>query len=156
AASSLIGDLVRPERRARAMSIFMLGLPIGLALGFFISGWVTQDRSWREAFLVAGYPGLALAFAALFILEPKRGATEPHLRKQEILPFAKVLRHVLSRPTMWWIIASGALHNFNMYALGTFIASFLYRYHRLDFKQAGMMSGLIYGCGALGIFAAGW
>src|SRR5262249_6513916 len=46
AASSLIGDLVRPERRARAMSIFMLGLPIGLALGFFISGWVTQDRSW--------------------------------------------------------------------------------------------------------------
>jgi hypothetical protein len=30
---------------------------------------------------------------------------------------------------MWWIIVSGALHNFNMYALGTFITSFLTRYH---------------------------
>src|SRR5205814_5429259 len=29
-ASSLIGDLVPPERRARAMSVFMLGLPPGL------------------------------------------------------------------------------------------------------------------------------
>jgi hypothetical protein len=29
---------------------------------------------------------------------------------------------------MWWIIVSGALHNFNMYAPGTFITSFLTRY----------------------------
>ena len=57
---------------------------------------------------------------------------------------------------MWWIILSGALHNFNMYALGTFIASFLIRYHELDVARAGSISGLVYGCGALGIFAAGW
>src|SRR6266568_1689050 len=31
AATSLIGDLVPASRRARAMSIFMLGLPIGIA-----------------------------------------------------------------------------------------------------------------------------
>jgi MFS family permease len=57
---------------------------------------------------------------------------------------------------MWWIIASGALHNFNMYALGTFLASFLKRYHSISVERAGQMSGLVYGFGALGIFAAGW
>jgi MFS family permease len=57
---------------------------------------------------------------------------------------------------MWWIIASGALHNFNMYALGTFLASFLTRYHRVGVATAGQVSALVYGCGALGIFAAGW
>src|SRR5205807_8915723 len=31
-ASSLIGDLVPAERRARAMAVFMLGLPLGRAL----------------------------------------------------------------------------------------------------------------------------
>src|SRR5207237_258872 len=33
AASSLIGDLVPAARRARALGIFMIGLPVGLALG---------------------------------------------------------------------------------------------------------------------------
>src|SRR5436190_2040140 len=36
-ASSLIGDLVPAKRRARAMAVFMLGLPLGLALSFFVS-----------------------------------------------------------------------------------------------------------------------
>jgi len=57
---------------------------------------------------------------------------------------------------MWWIIVSGALHNFNMYALGAFISSFLIRYHGLSIGRAGEISALIYGFGALGIFAAGW
>jgi MFS family permease len=57
---------------------------------------------------------------------------------------------------MWWIIASGALHNFNMYALGSFLASLLKRYHHVSVERAGQISGLVYGFGALGIFAAGW
>src|SRR5439155_6314430 len=51
---------------------------------------------------------------------------------------------------------SGALHNFNMYALGTFLASFLRRYHGVGVERAGQLGGLVYGCGAVGIFAAGW
>jgi MFS family permease len=57
---------------------------------------------------------------------------------------------------MGWIIASGAVHNFNMYALGTFLASFLKRYHQVSVERAGQVSGLVCGFGALGIFAAGW
>jgi MFS family permease len=74
----------------------------------------------------------------------------------EPLPFAAAVRRVLGMPTMWWIIISGALHNFNMYALGGFVASFLTRYHGLTVAQAGYVSGLVYGFGALGIFAGGW
>ena len=152
-ASSLIGDLVPAERRARAMSVFMLGLPLGLALSFFVSGEVAAHHGWRAAFFVAGVPGLVLAAAALFILEPARAEPNPTVPS---LPFVAVVRSVLGLRTMWWIILSGALHNFNMYALGTFIASFLIRYHELDVARAGSLSGLFYGCGALGIFGAGW
>src|SRR4051794_18969127 len=70
AATSLVGDLVPAERRARAMSVFMLGLPLGLALSFFVSGAVAEHHGWRGAFFVAGVPGLLLAVAALFLLEP--------------------------------------------------------------------------------------
>jgi MFS family permease len=156
-ASSLIGDLVPAERRARAMSLFMIGLPLGLALSFFVSGGVADAHGWRAAFFVAGVPGLMLAGAALFILDPVRGGADPHAGPAAArLPFAVVARRVLGLPTMWWIIISGALHNFNMYALGTFVASFLTRYHKVGVAEAGYVSGLVYGCGAVGLFAAGW
>jgi len=157
-ASSLIGDLVPAERRARAMSVFMIGLPLGLALSFFVSGTVAERYTWPAAFFVAGVPGLVLAVAALFVLDPVRGGAEPASQRPatEAPTFAAVARRVLALPTMWWIIVSGALHNFNMYALGTFISSFLIRYHGVSVGRAGAISGLVYGCGALGIFAAGW
>src|SRR5438477_6454607 len=159
AATSLIGDLVPAERRARALALFMLGLPLGLAASFIVSSTIAGRRSWQAAFYVAGLPGLLLAVAALFIADPVRGGADPHADASVTtspLPFAAVVRRVLSLPTMWWIIASGALHNFNMYALGTFLASFLKRYHQVSIERAGHMSGLVYGFGALGIFAAGW
>lgn len=154
-AASLIGDLVRPERRARALALFMLGLPLGLALSFFVSGTIAERRSWQEAFFVAGVPGVLLAIAALFIAEPVRGGAESHASTAVSPPFRTVVRQVLSMPTMWWIIASGALHNFNMYALATFVASFLKRYHQVSIERAGQLSGLVYGFGALGITAGG-
>jgi MFS family permease len=155
-ASSLIGDLVPAERRARAMSVFMLGLPIGLALSFFVSGAVAEHQGWPAAFFVAGVPGLFLAVAALFLADPVRGGADPPADAAGHLTFAAVAYRVLALPTMWWIIVSGALHNFNMYALGTFISSFLTRYHGVGVGRAGAISGLVYGFGALGIFAAGW
>jgi MFS family permease len=157
AASSLIGDLVPAERRARAMSLFMLGLPLGLALSFFVSGAVAEHRGWPAAFFVAGGPGLLLAVAALFLPDPVRGGADPPAADAAgHLTLAAVAYRVLGLPTMLWIIVSGALHNFNMYALGTFISSFLTRYHGVGVGRAGAISGLVYGFGALGIFAAGW
>jgi MFS family permease len=199
ASGSLIGDLVSAKWRARAMSLFMLGLPLGLALSFLVSGTIADRVGWHEAFFVAGVPGLLLAVAALFLADPPRGAAEAHYGKVKdeggrmeeaggrsderiraaadtgfsaALPasrtdpvssftvppssFRDVVGRVLALPTMWWIILSGALHNFNMYALGTFLASFLKRYHGVSVERAGQISALVYGFGALGIFGAGW
>jgi MFS family permease len=89
------------------------------------------------------------AFAALReTLDPRSSILHPR--------FVMAVRRVLSKPTMAWIIASGAIHNFNMYALGTFLASFLKRYHHVGVERAGQVSGLVYGFGALGILGAGW
>lgn len=142
AATSLIGDLFPPHRRARALSVFMMGLPIGIALSYFVGSYVAHAWGWRAAFYVAGVPGVLAAIAALFIYEPLRGtkeivASKPHTGS----PWKKLL----SIPTLWWLIASGALHNFNMYALGSFLAPLLMRYHGASLREAGVMTTLVYG-----------
>jgi len=155
AATSLIGDYFHSEKRAKAMSIFMLGLPVGLALSFAVSGWVAKNYGWRMAFLVAGLPGLLCVLLVLFVKEPARGAVEAvnvGVRKREGWPY----KLILSSPTMIWLILSGALHNFNMYALGGFITPYLMRHHNLDIAEANYVAMIVYGIlGAPGLLLGG-
>jgi MFS family permease len=156
AATSLIGDLFPASWRAKALAIFMLGLPVGVALSFAVSGTIAKEYGWRAAFFVAGVPGILCAIAVLFVREPIRGATETHdigSQVREGSPYLNVLRS----PTMRWIIISGAVHNFNMYAIGAFITPFLMRYHGLDIQQANFVSMIVYGVmGAPGLLIGGF
>ncbi len=76
ACNSLIGDLYPAAHRSRALAIFMLGLPLGLFLGGFVSGHVAAWYGWRMAFYIACLPGLLVAILALRVLDPPRGAAE--------------------------------------------------------------------------------
>lgn len=144
AATSLISDLFPAEKRGRAMSIFMLGLPIGIALSFAVSGTVAKAYGWRAAFFVAGIPGILFAVLALFIREPERGASEAHdvgAKHREGSPY----RLILTSRTMRWLIISGALHNFSLYALSSFMTPYLMRHHGLDIQNANFVSMVING-----------
>jgi MFS family permease len=163
AASSLLGDLFPREQRGRAIAVFMLGLPVGLGLSSIVSGNIAgyvarhwgPDWGWRAAFFVAGVPGLVLGLLCLGIPEPARGAAEgPEAGAP--LPRGAGLTDLLRIPTFWWIILSGVLHNFNMYALGAFLSPLLQRYHGQSIGQAGWVSGVVYCCGGMGILLGGW
>ncbi len=155
ASTSLIGDLFPTTQRARAVAIWMLGLPLGLGLANGAGGWIVQHWGWRNAFYVAAVPGVLCAIAALWIREPPRGTLEPHAVGARVRP-GNPYRLVLSIPTMLWIIVSGALHNFNMYALGSFVAPFLVRFHRMSFQHAGWVAAAVYGfSGAFGLVVGG-
>src|SRR5581483_7113359 len=67
ASTSLIGDLFPTTARARAMAIWMLGLPLGLGLANGAGGWILQNWGWRNAFFVAAVPGIFCAALALLV-----------------------------------------------------------------------------------------
>src|SRR5713101_1155181 len=156
AAASLIGDLFPASLRAKALSVFMIGLPVGIALSFLGSSLLEHRFGWRFTFYIAVIPGIACAVLALLIWEPLRGSAEVHkitaAAKRKGSPYLLVL----SIPTMWWIIASGAFHNFNMYAIGAFLSPFLQRFHHLSKLNAGMISMVVYGlAGIPGLIVGG-
>ncbi|HMJ03132.1 MAG TPA: MFS transporter, partial [Conexibacter sp.] len=143
AASSLIGDLFPAQKRANAVSMFMMGLPVGIALSFFVGGPIAKAYGWKAAFFAPLIPGVLCAVWAYFTPEPVRGASEVHaigMTRRE----GSAFKLVLSIPTMWWVIASGALHNFNMYAIGSFMAPFLMRHHQLDLMHGATYSAITY------------
>src|SRR5579863_3060188 len=77
AGQSLIGDLFPPSQRAKAMGVFMLGLPAGIFLAYISAGAIATKFGWRAAFWFACIPGIILALMALRMREPARGALDP-------------------------------------------------------------------------------
>jgi len=143
-ATSWLGDLMPPTKRARALGLFMLGVPIGGALSYFFSGPIAKAYGWRVAMVAAAAPALLLIPLLLMLDEPKRGASEG------IHDVARgSMWTVLRIPTLWWIIASGALVNFNMYAIGTFMPAMFGRIFRLDVGRAGIITGVVYIAGGV-------
>jgi MFS family permease len=123
----------------------MLGVPVGGALSFFFSGPLAQAYGWRAAMILAAAPALLLVPALLLLPEPKRGASEIYLA-----PLApSSMWTILRIPTLWWIIASGALLNFSLYAISTFLPAFLSRVHGLSLASSGTASGIVYITGGL-------
>jgi len=156
ASSSLIGDLYPGNQRARAFSFFMLGLPLGTLFGNLVSGRLASAYGWRVPFYVACAPGLVLALFAVQIPEPSRGAAEaapPAARPDEGSPYWRILRI----PTIRWLIISGALFNFNMYTISTFLPALLSRYHGLNLRDANAVAAIVLGAvGIPGLLLGGW
>lgn len=46
---------------------------------------------------------------------------------------------------MCWLIVSGAIHNFSLYALSSFMTPYLMRYHGLDIRDANIIAMLVNG-----------
>ena len=156
ACNSLIGDLYPPARRARAISVFMLGLPLGILFSSLLGGAIAKAYGWRAAFYVATIPGLLLAIFVFRIKEPERGAADaggaavastPTTAGGFWAPYLELWRI----PTLRWIVISGALHNFNAYAVNGFLPAYLGRYHHLDIAQANRITGFT--LGAVGVLA---
>ena len=156
ASASLIGDLYPPHQRAKAMSVFMMGLPIGLSLSYLISSRVAARYGWERAFFVAAIPGIVCSFLALFLREPPRGASEVHATVGSQRRPGSPYLLVLATPTIFWLILSGALHNFNMYALSTFQMPFLMRYHGAKLENAGRLLTLLTLAGIPGLLLGGF
>jgi MFS family permease len=152
--TSWIGDLFPVTQRARALALFMLGVPIGGALSYFFSGPVAQAFGWRTAMVIAAVPALFLTPLLFMLYEPKRGAAEVHARQEAPGSMWSVLRI----PTLWWIIASGVFINFNMYAIGTFLPAFLSRIHGVTLAGSGVATGIVYLIGGVagGTLAGMW
>ncbi|MCB2089781.1 MAG: MFS transporter, partial [Sphingomonadaceae bacterium] len=51
---ALIADYFPPHKRARALAIFSLGVPVGLAGGTLLGAYIAELVNWRAAFLFMG------------------------------------------------------------------------------------------------------
>jgi MFS family permease len=157
-AHSLISDYYPPEKRATALGIFSLGVPLGILVGFLAGGWLDQALGWRRAFVVVGLPGLAVAaLVALTLREPRRGLSEGLASDSANAPTAGQVIGFLWRLRSFRHVSMGsALYAFVGYSVTNWAPSFLARSHDMQQGDIGTVLALIIGIGGgAGIYLGG-
>lgn len=159
-AHSMLSDIYPPEKRATVLSIYSVGLYIGILTGFILGGWISEYFGWRTAFMVVGLPGILIAgIVAFTIREPVRGWSEQH--KQSIVqqaspPFMDVLRLLWSRRSFRHLAFAAGLHSFVTYGTGNWSPSYFLRTFDISLGELSTWMGLASGLGgALGTYVGG-
>lgn len=150
-AYSLISDYFEPERRARAMSIYSMGIGGGVFLGFLVSGFVAAEYGWRAAFFVVGLPGVLIALVLkLTLREPPRGFSDNVQVPTEQPPFRAAIHSLWRRRSFRHLSLAAALHAFAGYGVGSFLPAFLIRSHGMTISEVGMTLSIISAVGIMG------
>lgn len=164
---SMLRDLFPPSRLSLANGVFTVGGSLGIGLSFALGGLLIQFlasapttlpllgtlRPWQLAFVLAGLPGIVLAWLMFAVPEPvRRGAPNPD--KGLIAP---LLRFVASRPRAVLSHLFGtSLSALCAYSVFAWAPLFLGRRFELDTLSIGLMLGFAVGpCAMAGSLVAG-
>jgi MFS family permease len=152
-ANSVISDYFPADRRASALSIYALGIPIGSMIAAVGGGWIATEVGWREAFIWLGVPGVLLAvFVKLTVKEPPRSVSTA-----ETPSFFAALGALTKKPTFWHVAFGAALASFVGYGVGQYLTSFMIRTHGMTLFEGAVLVGVVLGlCAAIGTFTSGF
>lgn len=150
---ALIADYFPPGRRARALAIYSLGVPVGLAAGALLGGYLAQMVSWRVAFVAVGLAGIAVMplfkYWVRDVERPERNAARA--------PIGAVFGILARKPSFWLMAFAASSSSLIGYGLAFWVPSFLIRSYGFSLIGASQYLGsllLVGGCG--GLLAGGW
>lgn len=163
-AHSIISDLYPPHQRSTALSVYNMGIYVGVFIGYLAGGWLDQVLGWRIAFLAVGLPGILIALLVKATLrEPPRGMSERIPGSAEAAPpiapetLQVVFLELWNRRSFRHLSVAAGLHAFVGYGAGNWMPPFLARAHGMESGEISTWLGPIAAvCGAGGAFLGGW
>jgi len=157
-AYSLISDYFPPNHRARALSIYSFGIPIGSAIGIVFGGIIASLINWRYAFFFVGVAGIVIApIFRMTIKEPPRGQYDRKRAETKSPGLKLILSTLLSKPSFWLLSFGASFSSMMGYGVFFWLPSFFVRSYGLTLLDASLFYGaiLLLG-GVVGIWAGGW
>jgi predicted MFS family arabinose efflux permease len=149
---ALSADYFPPGRRARALAMFSLGIPIGLAAGTLIGAYIAHAVNWRAAFVVMGVAGVVLAPVLWLVVRdlPRRAVAAQ-------APLGSVFSMLARKPAFWLLAFASSASSLCGYGLALWTPSVMMRSFGLDLLTTGnFLASLLLIGGCAGVFGGGW
>lgn len=157
-AYSLISDYFPPEQRARAMSVYSFGIPIGSAVGIVFGGVIATLIDWRYAFFIVGFAGILIApIFRLTIKEPPRGGYDRERANVAAPGIGEILRALTGKRSFWLLSIGASSSSMMGYGMFFWLPSFFVRSFNISLLNASLCFGAVLLVGGLaGLWAGGW
>jgi len=159
-APALLSDCFPRSQRGRVLSVFNMAIPVGAALGYIVGGLMSHHFGWRQAFFVAGAPGMLLALLVLRLPDPPRGsqADEEVVQSAPAPTSATSLYWSLLRRGPYMLVVLGyAAYTFALGGLAVWMPYFLEKVHHVPaIKATTSFGAIVVVTGFLGTFVGGW
>jgi ACS family sodium-dependent inorganic phosphate cotransporter len=149
AAYNLFSRWVPAAERARAVSIFSSGIPVGTVVALSVTGWVIARYGWPAVFYIFGTIGFLWAIV-WFVSVHDSPLTHPGIssderallianvesRESKVVPW----RRLLTTPAIWALIINHFCSNWGLYMLMSWLPSYFRQAQGLSIPSAGLFS----------------
>ncbi len=159
---SMLSDYFPAHRRATALSVYAMGVYVGVAAAMIFGGYIASNFGWRSVYLAVGLAGIPLALLVRFsVRELPRGFSDRTAGiaapVAEQPPFVATIVSILSIRSLRLIIVGTAMQSLAGYGLMIWGATFMRRVHEMSQMDVGLALGLIFGIsGCSGVLSGGW
>lgn len=146
-AHSIISDLFSVRHRATALSIFSMGLPVGIFIGFIAGGQIAQHIGWRWALYGFGFSGLILSAVVFFVLpEPSRGtATDVQVGRRAPFALRRAISNLARQRSFVNVCLGSAFYTLVWQSLIAWLPSYFTRHFGLSIGEVGFKLALVLG-----------
>jgi MFS family permease len=161
AAAVLIGEVIRPEHRGKAVGAMQSGWAIGWGIAALLATWffsaMPADTAWRALFWVGITPAVLVFFVRRFVDEPPVFAqTQQNLAASgKTANFLEIFSPSMLRTTMLTcLLTTGAQGGY--YAITTWLPTFLRTERKLTILSTGGYLAVIIIGSLLGYWVSAW
>jgi sugar phosphate permease len=131
-----------PHEQARASSIWMIGSPLGSAVGFPLTIWIVSQYGWRASFysLAALNVLIILPLVLMFIRNQPPGT--PALAPQRSTSYGDHIRSFISDWRFWMLVIFNTAALIYLWGLNSWLPSYLIKVRQFDPHQTGLYASL--------------
>jgi MFS family permease len=162
AGTAMLSGLFPPEKRSRMMGLWNIAIPLGIAVGIGVGGFVAQHWGWRHAFGLVAIPGAIVAILFFFVKDYKTvelvktvGSSDTGINKAKMSK-VDIFREFIHTPSLVLTNLGFIGCIFANNAIIVWLPTYFHRVEGIPISEAGMKTGLIMLLAIIGLPLGGW
>jgi sugar phosphate permease len=142
--NSLVKRWFPPREQARANSIWMIGSPLGSAIGFPLTIFLVSNYGWRASFFGLAALNLLVILPLILIFvrdRPKEAANAP-IHDAPAVSYGAQIRAFSADWRFWMLVIFNSAALIYLWGLNSWLPSYLIKVRQFDPRQTGIFASL--------------
>lgn len=162
AGTAMLSGLFPPEKRSRMMGLWSISIPLGIAVGIGLGGFIAQHWGWRHAFGLVAIPGAIVAILFFFVKDYKtvelvktndlRNAGQNQVKMTKM----DIFREFIHTPSLIFTNLGFIGCIFANNAIIFWLPTYFHRTTGVSISEAGMKTSVLMILALIGLPLGGW